>query len=795
MRVAPIHNRPRLGSAARHADPIALILSTLMVMISGLGLQAADWTDHLVIVPAVGVLGVIAGAALGASRFRARAASFFALVYGAFAVGWRLGGVLETGLIWRDRILELGLRIGSFVGVVWRGQGNQDPLMFVLLMAGMYWVMGTYAGWVVVRRLGLWGATLPSGLTLMVNAFYYVGEAPLEWHLGSYVLLTLLLALRLNLVWRREIWRRINAQVPPSAVPSIHRVGLVTALLLVGLAWGVPAFAQSEMAARLWADVTKPWGELRERLHDAFGNLRSPLVRVSDYYASSLTLGAGAEPADTLVMFVEPDHRIEDRGRFYWRSRVYDTYQDGEWSSTIVQGEPFDPESGDWPPSQYAGRELHEFSITLEVPALRVLYVPAQPVWVSRPSDVASIHLPDGGLDILSVAADPVVIEGEGYRARASVAVPTADELRDAGTDYPAWITERFLRLPDSITQRTQDLARAIVAGIESPYDQAAAVTRWLRSNIRYSRVTDAPPSDVEPIDWFLFDYRVGFCNYYASAEVILLRSLGIPARLSAGFAAGSYDARTGRYEVRGGDAHAWPEVFFPGIGWVEFEPTASQAPLIRVEVGTREGGTGAGGTGENQGGIPSEGRFEQEFFGVPTPEPAAAEGGGRERGAWPVGWILAIVGTAMVGVAIWLWADPYSKAVVLSSLATRLRRLGLEPPGALGRTRLQAETTAGQFYLRWSLWLGRLGLPLVSAQTPYERADLFSAKLPAGRDAAWTIVEQYSGERFGGLPADEIAVRRAWNDLRLSLWLAWGNRLLAPLREQTRQASQGGTA
>ena len=162
---------------------------------------------------------------------------------------------------------------------------------------------------------------------------------------------------------------------------------------------------------------------------------------------------------------------------------------------------------------------------------------------------------------------------------------------------------DQYLQLPGDITPRTKDLAKKIASDITSPYDIANAVTQYLRTNIVYELSIDQPPPKQERIDWFLFDYQRGFCNYYASAEVILLRTLGIPARMAVGFAQGerkvsdtnqppigvgpvSNDTQsndTSTYVVRQKDAHAWPEVFFPGIGWVEFEPTVSQPDIARI--------------------------------------------------------------------------------------------------------------------------------------------------------------------------------------------------------------------
>ena len=95
--------------------------------------------------------------------------------------------------------------------------------------------------------------------------------------------------------------------------------------------------------------------------------------------------------------------------------------------------------------------------------------------------------------------------------------------------------------------------------------------------------MTNIPPTPqgVDPIDVFLFSDRQGFCNHFATAEVLLLRSIGIPARLAIGFAEGEYDEISDLYVVRIKDTHAWPEVYFADYGWVIFEPTTNQVPLV----------------------------------------------------------------------------------------------------------------------------------------------------------------------------------------------------------------------
>jgi hypothetical protein len=769
-----------LKARARSIDWLGILLVGALFRISSAGLARARWADHLEIVPTVALLGVAVGAALATSRFGPRMAAIFAVLYGALAVTWMAAGTLDPALPWSERISALNDRALFYLGVLLRGENNQDPLMFVMLIAGLYWLFAAYGAWAVFRRRGLWSAVVPAGLALLISVNYYVGRAPMGGYVGGYVLLAILFVLRRHLVARREAWDAMRTQSPPHGAAAIAQAGALAALVIVALAWGGPAFARSDAVADLWADISRPWPHLREQIGDAFGRLRSPAVVVEDAFGESLQLGAGAEPEDTLVMFVKPDRSLSPGSRFYWRARIYDTYIARQWSASPGEPFEFDPTSGDLLARRYQGRLTVDVEITSQLPAFRMLYLPSQPLWVSRDSTAAVTIADEESVDVSSVTSHAPVMPGESYRVRSSVAAVTAERLRAAGTDYPGWVRPRYLQLPVTITERTRALAEEITAGFETPYDKVAAITRWLRNHILYSRTTFPPPEGVEPIDWFLFDYRVGFCNYYASAEVVLLRSLGIPARLAVGYASGTYDEETGVYVVRAADAHAWPEVFFPGYGWVEFEPTTSLPDLERPDTSAT--------AVEIDRLLGADPGFGEEPTGRPGHDPSL-EMGSIEEQASP--WaalasrpllLLGLLAASVAGLALglWLWLDPYAKARALGTVSQRMRRIGVGPRSAALEPPPAPATPSGETYFRWTLWLGRIGLPLSPAQTPFERAEAFASRLPEAREAAWSLVSAYVRERFGGRPGDAAVVRAAWRSLRPQLWRAWAGRAIA---------------
>jgi hypothetical protein len=138
---------------------------------------------------------------------------------------------------------------------------------------------------------------------------------------------------------------------------------------------------------------------------------------------------------------------------------------------------------------------------------------------------------------------------------------------------------DRYLQVPPSLPPRVEALARRITKDDTNNYDRVRSIERYMRDNYRYEIDSPVPPAGRDAVDHFLFDTDVGFCEQFASATAVMLRTLGIPARVVAGYTPGTRNAFTGYYDVRASDAHSWVEVWFPGVGWYEFDPTFAVPP------------------------------------------------------------------------------------------------------------------------------------------------------------------------------------------------------------------------
>jgi transglutaminase-like putative cysteine protease len=740
-------------------DAIALFFFIVIITLPGLSIRSADWTDDLNTVTTIGIIGTLAGALLSWSTFGGRSVLLFNLVYWLFTLGWQMGTTMDPAMIWRDRILSLFGRLGAFSETILQAEKNRDPLMFVLIMGILIWFMGSFGAWTIFRKRGFWTAVLPPGIALIVNQIFYLGSADLGGYLIFYV--------------RQQLWFKLRAQVAPNTILAFSRAGAIMAIVIVLLAWGGPAFAQSEQAAKLWGVVTLPFREIRDKLSDAFGGLRGSVGVSYDIYGENLLLDAGTEPADITVMHITAEDKPEKGGRFYWFSRAYDTYEFGSWKVTIGSVVEFDPEIGDLPIPQYDARQTIEVEVAPKVSSMHGLYAPAQPLWTNRSGEIDLYRIPGGGVDVLRMTTHGVVRDGETYRARSSVAIPGARQLREASQEYPAWVTANYLQLPANITERTLELAKEITEGIDNSFDKATTITQWLRSNIDYERVTISPPEDVEQIDWFLFDYQIGFCNWYASSEVILLRSLGIPARMAVGYARGNLQAFEGYYEVKGGDAHAWPEVFFPEYGWVEFEPTGNQSELNRPEEVEPVDGLGEGGVDlgreldQGQGIDPDADLLDL----LAKDEFALAE---QVDVGSILSWVLFSLVLITIVVFAWFRFDPVSRVIAIKAVMGGIERIGIRPPEMFQPVYQYDLTPIGRVYSRWSVWIGRLGVSLNLAQTPYERATTFGSKYPAASKSGWHIVKSYVQERFSSDQSEADELKDIWRELRPYLWIEW---------------------
>jgi transglutaminase-like putative cysteine protease len=367
----------------------------------------------------------------------------------------------------------------------------------------------------------------------------------------------------------------------------------------------------------------------------------------------------------------------------------------------------------------------------------------------------------------------PDLLPGEAYFADSLVINPNQQQLKEAGTDYPAWVTSKYLQLPDNFSPRIIQLAKDITAGVpDDPYNKSVAITSYLRQNLRYSATIQQPPANKDMLEWMLFDYKQAYCVYYATSEVLMLRSLGIPARMAVGFSQGDpLTAQGGPTEreraipntfvVLRSNAHAWPEVYFPGIGWVEFEPTAGQAPLDRPLppqdpanannlnplVDPRE---------EDKFDLANQQQSDQ------TATPA--------QPTLPVSPILYLIpALAILAALIIFLSQRYALAIRVPVLVrTTIERTGIEVPIWVVRWENWVKLSAiEKAFESVNFGLRFLGQAAPIHTTPIERATKLTGILPAQADQIKILLDEHQTSLYTSRVADVTQARRAAFNLR----------------------------
>jgi hypothetical protein len=354
----------------------------------------------------------------------------------------------------------------------------------------------------------------------------------------------------------------------------------------------------------------------------------------------------------------------------------------------------------------------------------------------------------------LSWDANTAITAGNHYQVRAEISNPTVQQLQSAGTAYPQWVKDRYLNVPNNIRSEFQALAEKVTAGQSNPYDEATAITDYLRTNIQYSISLPPPPEGRDPIEWVLFNYKKGFCNYYASAEVLMLRSLGVPARLAVGFAQGKHQNDT--YIVLRRDAHAWPEVFFPNVGWVEFEPTTSQDPLVRPNASVDAGN----GIPFNRPAKPLDDGEQANPGKTKSSNTTPAMPFVQTFTGRAVLFTAGVVGILLLG---FLFYRTRVLAYMPAYLTKAFERSGFATPEWIEYWSRwnQLEPIEQSFAsVNWSLhWLGKL--PTMDA-TPAERAAALKKLLPEAAEHVDVLKSELESGLFSTRPADLPRARRA---------------------------------
>ena len=628
---------------------------------------------------------------------------------------------------------------------------------YLLVLGILVWSIGQFAGFAVFRHRRPLDAVIVVGIALLANMALTIKDQ--LFLLVVYSVAALLLLARAHALEEHATWvqRRIG---DAGSVRSLYLRGgsaFVAAAVVGSLV--LTASASSAPLAGAWVGFGDQLIEISQSLQRylPFGGSTRP---VGFGFGQTATISGSwtTDPSQAVTIHVPAG----DTNHYYWRAVTYDRFEGQAWAWTNPEaiartsGEPALADEADDPTTRGPRTKL-QFSV--DPVGMRGPYVlsPQDVSTVDQASKLfvvgaagyfSALQLSEGGQPYSVTALLPVTNDVAGGR--------TQNRLRAAGQNYPDEVKQLYLQVPaGAIGPQATKLLNDIVAEVPSknPYEIAAAMESRLKRFTYNQNVVGRCPPGQSVVECFA-TIREGYCQYYASTMVVLLRQEGIPARLVQGFLPGSRDAKTGTETILASSAHAWVEVYFPGYGWQLFDPTgggrSQNAPLTLGEpVASASPSSGPDGSLA----LPSARRFDE-------PPGDVGKTGSTTSSSVPGAGLLIAVAVVLLlavgGIAFVAWQRGPRGEVSPESVWRGIGRLA-----------------------------ARFGFGPRPTQTVYEYAGSLGDVLPNARPALETVarakVEVAYGRRELG-PDALTTLRDAHRRLRLSLLR------LAFLREERRR-------
>jgi protein-glutamine gamma-glutamyltransferase len=370
--------------------------------------------------------------------------------------------------------------------------------------------------------------------------------------------------------------RQISTKVSPHFHPS--REDLTSPSMAKSLALASPVLVFCILVGAAAIFVVLP------RVSAGYLSAYAPGGEISTGFSDQVELGRIGEiqQSSSVVMHIQIDG--DDRGNFdlKWRGVTLSNFDGRNWSnhrgqhplSPQMDGRfVFAPRLGD--ARSRPAKTIH-YRVLMEPVGMNVFFLAGTARILE--GNYKNLGVDDGGAVFDLDLEHPV----NRYQASSDIARPGAAEMRTAGASYPPYLDPIYLRLPISLDARIPRLAHQIGDSADNNYDKAIALETYLLSHFKYTlQLSRIVPHD--PLAEFLFNRKQGHCEYFASSMAVMLRSLGIPARVVNGFRTGEFNDLTSQYVVRASNAHSWVEAFFPNYGWIAFDPTPGAATPLRT--------------------------------------------------------------------------------------------------------------------------------------------------------------------------------------------------------------------
>ncbi len=771
---APDSN-PRRQSAqsARHRSPerhfpltpgegwLAMLLLTIAVYSVVFSIISASWVNNSYILLISTAIGLLLGLGIAKiQRFPQAILHLAAVLMGHWLSIW-LVSTFAFHSSWMQLLENLRLVIsGGFTAAV----PSNSEMVFLFYLTFLSFFLGYFGAWLTYRARLPWLVALVYCAIMLVNLNYI--KQDLSYLVVIMLAALILLIMRIQLVNQLTEWTNEGLHTDRVWLQNITnrfvQVGALFTLLILLISWMVPIAAQPASGTNFWNNLDNAWANIT---HGQFslsspGTLFQPSQSPANFFGDQLSItGDVILPAGEVLYYTgSPKSQPQ-----YLEGFTYDNFDGHTWISTTSNVSQQFGANAQLPIETSDNINQVTTTVTIVKPpegTKHYLFAPAQPWSFNVPTTLY------GNGIITAWTQQSLLTPEESYQVTSFIPTATAQDLLPfplPQDNQSPWlngsnmstIKQYYLQMPTDLPSNpsVQSTLRQWTRDAQNAYSAIKSIESHLSDPTQFTySVTNPPvPANVDAVAWLLQTHQ-GYCTYYASAMTIMARMLGVPARIVNGFSQGHFDSQ--HWVVYGQDAHSWVQIYFPGFGWVNFDPTP--------------GFSGKTGPTAQPGQTPAQTHPSTH----PTPTTVAGHPKpGTQHHPKP--------GSTGAGV------NSNSSAIVapqnlflMLSLATLLGSIVIFGFALLSRYKnykLSASITASTIFRRVCRLGALLGSPPQRWQTPYEYYRTLGLRFPQVAAPMHRITELFVRERWAAPhqvpgPAEGQSLEKLWPHLRNAL-------------------------
>ncbi|HEU5379557.1 MAG TPA: transglutaminase domain-containing protein [Ktedonobacteraceae bacterium] len=741
---------------------LPLLLLALAVYSVVYSVTAAITISYNTVLWITTALGLLCGLVVAKSRYIPQTI----LHMGACIIGYWLALILTSSLAYHVSALSLlsSLRTVIMSGLALSGTPGSD-MVFLFYLSFLCFFLGYFGSWLVYRAHLPWLVALVYVSIMIVN-LNYITKRDFSFLIVILLGSLILLIARTHLAGQLAQWKSEGLYTDQSWLRLITsrfiRISALFMLLILPFSWFLPVLDQPAAGATFWNNLDNAWANITHGHLPALNNpggLFSPYDPPGNFFGDQLTITGSVNLPNGPVLSYTSSSPLQG---LYLEGFTFDQFDGHTWSSQVAHfAQPYNPNVSlplDVPSGNYNQLQT---SITILQPldgTKHYIFAPPQPYSFSVPVTLLS---DDTGTFTTTWTKTGSLARDEQYQVISEVPTATPEILSAiplpandvniwAGDNNYPLLEQHYMQTPGNLSRRVLATAQQWTLGANNAYEAVLDLQTHLsnRAEFTYS-LTNAPvPTNIDAVTWLL-QTRQGYCTYYATAMAVMARLLRIPARVVNGFSQGHYDMEKKAWIVAGSDAHSWVQIYFPGSGWINFDPTPGFT-------GTNQGAPGASptpsptsppvapsptGTTRNHPAVPQPTHTTQQDNGNTSFFPTSNSAGAN--------FLLALSSLILLG------------ALILLGLSIVRYRSGYK-----------SHSTVTSIYARLCQVASMVGAPPALWQTPYEYTSALSRRFPEASGTLRRLADLFVRERWASpqhvpAPNEERDLARLWPRLR----------------------------